>query len=238
MALAISVWAVAIPKDNNNDTQVVPNPVTPRTPSWNGTGSNTTFGNVTVDYIDVGQGDSELITTPDNKTILIDTGPPSAKSAEIAFLQAHTGGVIDDLVLTHPDADHLGNAVAVLDSFTIKAIYYPGYLGTTQTYLDFMAKAQQEGCPFFNNTQVHAGDYLNWSSALTFRVMAIDAHANDSNDASIVLRMTEGSISYLFEGDASSAVEDQMVAAFGTGMEAQILKVGHHGSSYSLRTCS
>ena len=233
MALAISVWAVAIPKDNNNDTQVVPNPVTPRTPSWNGTGSNTTFGNVTVDYIDVGQGDSELITTPDNKTILIDTGPPSAKSAEIAFLQAHTGGVIDDLVLTHPDADHLGNAVAVLDSFTIKAIYYPGYLGTTQTYLDFMAKAQQEGCPFFNNTQVHAGDYLNWSSALTFRVMAIDAHANDSNDASIVLRMTEGSISYLFEGDASSAVEDQMVAAFGTGMEAQILKVGHHGSSYS-----
>jgi beta-lactamase superfamily II metal-dependent hydrolase len=192
-----------------------------------------THGNVTVYFIDVGQGDSELIRTPDNKTILIDTGPSTAQNAEIAFLHSHTWGTIDDLVLTHPDADHTGNAVSVMDSFTVRAIYYPGYIGTTRTYDDFMAKAHQVACPFFTNVQVHPGDYLNWSSSLTFRVMAIDAQANNSNDASIVIRMTDGSISYLFEADASSAVEDQMVSAFGTALEAQILKVGHHGSSYS-----
>ena len=171
--------------------------------------------------------------TPDNKTILIDTGPSSAQNAEISFIRSHTWGTINELVLTHPDADHIGNAVAVMNSFTIKAIYHSGHTDTTVTYKKFMAKVAQETCPVYTNAQVHAGDYMNWSSSVTIRVMAINANATDTNDASIVLRMTDGKVSYLFEGDASSTVENQMVTEFGTGLEAQILKVGHHGSSYS-----
>jgi competence protein ComEC len=203
-------------------------PVIPTTPSST---TNTTSGNMTVDYIDVGQGDSELIVTPDNKTILIDTGPSSAQSAEILFIRSHTWGTIDDLVLTHPDEDHIGNAAAIMHSFTIRAIYYSGYVDTTDTYNNFMTSSSQEGCPVYTNAQVHAGDLMNWSSSTTIKVMAINAKAPDPNDSSIVLRMTYGTISYLFMGDASSTVEAQMVATFGTGMEAQILKVGHHGSS-------
>ena len=186
---------------------------------------------MTVYYIDVGQGDSELIVTPDNKTILIDTGPSSAESNEISFIRSHTWGTIDELVLTHPDEDHIGNAVAVMNSFTIKAIYHPGYVDTTETYSNFMTAASQEGCPVYTNAQVHAGDLMNWSSSTTIKVMAINSQAPDPNDSSIVLRMTYGTISYLFMGDASWTVEAQMVATFGTGMGAQILKVGHHGSS-------
>jgi competence protein ComEC len=234
MVLSAAVWAVAIPRtSNNNGTTAAPDQ--PVNPTLNTVKSNTTttHGNLTVDYIDVGQGDSELIETPDNKTILIDTGPSTAQSTEISFIRSHTWGKIDDLVLTHPDADHIGNAVAVMNSFTIKAIYHSGYVDTTQTYKDFMTKVGEESCPVYINAKMHAGDYMNWSSSLTVRVMAINAHAADPNDASIVLRMTDGTVSYLFEGDASSTVESQMVTTYGTSIEAQILKVGHHGSSYS-----
>lgn len=200
----------------------------PQTPT-----DSITVANLTVDFIDVGQGDSELIRTPDNKTILIDTGPSTSVSDEISFLSSHTYGIIDVLVLTHPDADHIGNAVAILDAFTVKSVYQSGYISTSQTYKNLQSRLADADCPVYDDAQISPGDHMAWSSNVSFQIMSIDADAASSNDASIVIRMTYGSMSFLFMGDASSNVESWMVGQYGSGLDSAILKVGHHGSSTS-----
>lgn len=61
--------------------------------------------------------------------------------------------------------------------------------------------------------------------------MAINAQASEANDVSIAIKITDGTVDFLFEGDAPSEVEQQMVSQFGSAMDIEILKVGHHGSS-------
>jgi len=143
---------------------------------------------------------------------------------------------IDVLVLTHPDADHIGNAVAVLNSFTVKAVYQSGCPTDSATYAELESKLSTMAIPEYTDAQVNPGDMMNWSSSVSSEVMAINAQATETNDASIVLKITDGKVSFLFEGDASSLVESQMDREFGSSMNVDILKVGHHGSSTSSGT--
>lgn len=205
------------------------------TPSNGTASSNSTevraAGNSTVYFIDVGQGDAELIKTPDGKNVLIDAGPSSAGSGLVSFLRSHNATTLDAFVLTHPDADHIGGGDDVLAACTVLSIYQSGYSTETKTYTTFEAAVLAEGCPAYNDTQLNPGDRLDINSSVTFEIMAINARADDSNDASIVIKMTDGTVDFLFEGDASSAVEGQMDGAFGSAMDVEILKVGHHGST-------
>jgi len=84
-----------------------------------------------------------------------------------------------------------------------------------------------------HDAQIDPGDYLQLSSSVTFQVMAIDANAPDANSASIVIKMSYGTVDFLFEGDAPSAVEAQMMSNPAFNLDVEILKVGHHGSSSS-----
>jgi len=134
-------------------------------------------------------------------------------------------------VLTHPDADHIGNAVAVLSSFEVRAVYQSGCPSASATYSNLQSTLSNISMPQYTDAQVDIGDMMNWSSSVTFQIMAINAQATETNDASIVLKITDGKVSFLFEGDASSSVESQMDGRFGPAMNVDILKVGHHGSS-------
>ena len=187
----------------------------------------------TVNYIDVGQGDSILIETPDSKHVLIDAGPESADSTIISFLQGHSVTTVDALIITHPDADHIGGADEVLATFTVLCVYHPGFVKDTVAYSNFIAAANAEGCPIYTDAQIDPGDYLQLSSSVTFQVMAIDADASDANSASIVIKMSYGTVDFLFEGDAPSSVESQMMSNPSFNLDVEILKVGHHGSTYS-----
>jgi beta-lactamase superfamily II metal-dependent hydrolase len=190
-------------------------------------------GDVTVSFIDVGQGDSILIETPDSKHVLIDAGSEGADSTIISFLQGRSVTTLDALIITHPDADHLGGADEVLGSFAVLRIYHSGFVKDTVAYTNFIAAADSEDCPIYTDAQIDPGDMLPLSSSVTFQVMAVDGDAPDANSASIVIKMSYGTVDFLFEGDAPSSVESAMIANPSLNLDVEILKVGHHGSSYS-----
>lgn len=219
-----SYYIVAVNSAGSSSSSNVVSGVVPHIPS-------PPASSATVSYIDVGQGDSILIETPDSKHILIDAGPESADMTIISFLQGHSVTTVDALIITHPDADHIGGADEVLATFTVLCVYHPGFVKDTVAYNNFITAANAEGCPIYTDAQIDPGDYLQLSSSVTFQVMAIDAHASDANSASIVIKMSYGTVDFLFEGDAPSSVESAMIANPSLSLDVEILKVSHHGSS-------
>ena len=124
-----------------------------------------------VSFIDVGQGDTILIMTADGHTMLIDAGPPLAAGALLSYLNNRSVTVIDALVITHPDSDHLGGADDVLRAFTVLSIYHPGIAKNTSAYFSFIHAAQDEGCPIHTAADTHPGDLLTFSSSVTVEVL-------------------------------------------------------------------
>lgn len=112
-------------------------------------------------------------------------------------------------------------------------MYHSGLAKDTQAYSNFISAVNAEGCPVFTDVQIDPGDMLPLSSSVSFQVLAIDADAPDSNSASIVLKMTYGTVDFIFEGDAPSSVESQIIANSEFSLDIEILKVAHHGSKYS-----
>ena len=195
--------------------------------------SQTNGTSTMVSFVDVGQGDSILITTADGHTILIDAGPPLAAGVLVSYLHNRSVSIIDALIITHPDADHLGGAADVLRDFTVLAVYHPGVAKNTSAYTSFIHSAQDEGCPIHTAADTHVGDYLDLTASATFEVLNIDPTASDVNDASIVLEMRTTGKSFLFTGDISSDVEDRLIANPSFDLNIDVLKVAHHGSQYS-----
>ncbi|MGD0818605.1 MAG: MBL fold metallo-hydrolase [Methanomassiliicoccales archaeon] len=195
--------------------------------------AQTSGSSTLVSFIDVGQGDSILITTADSRTILIDAGPPLAAGVLVSYLHNRSVSVIDALIVTHPDADHLGGAADVLRDFTVLSVYHPGQAKNTSAYSSFIHAAQDEGCPIHTAVDTHVGDYLGLTASATIEVLNIDPTASDVNDASIVLEMRTPGKSFLFTGDISSDVESNLIANHSFDLNIDVLKVAHHGSKYS-----
>jgi len=180
---------------------------------------------LSVHFIDVGQGDAILI---DHGTyeMLIDGG----RWGDCAdYIPSYVDGVLEVMVATHPDADHIGGLSNVLDAFDVKDIWVNGDTASTQTYIDFMAKVNAEGAEVH---QAQRGDQISLST-LTFDVLHPTLPlGSDINENSIVLGLSFGQVDFLFTGDVENGAEASMVAA-GLIDDIDILKVAHHGSKYS-----
>ncbi len=194
------------------------------------------LGNLTVYFIDVGQGDSILVETPEKAHVLIDAGDEAADSIVVSFLQSHSVAVLDALILTHPDADHIGGADEVLKSFQVRSIYLSGFSKETTAYHNLASAAAAEDCPILTDEQIDVGDLLQLNSSVRFQVLSINAHASSSNDASICLKLTYGTVDFLFTGDIDSTVENAMMSNPALNLDVEILKVSHHGSRYATST--
>ncbi|MFA5374812.1 MAG: ComEC/Rec2 family competence protein [Dehalococcoidia bacterium] len=183
----------------------------------------TVTGNLQVHFIDVGQGDAILIDLGATE-ILIDAGEKSPGVTD--YIEDYVDGHLEAIVATHPHADHIGGLIEVLDEFDVDNVWFNGDEATSKTYTDFMAEASDEG------TQVHEarrGDTIV-AGALTFHVLnPIDPLFDNTNDNSIVLELSYGSIDFLFTGDAEVEAEASMISA-GVLSDIDILKVGHHCS--------
>ena len=194
--------------------------------------SATTTTNLTVSFIDVGQGDSIWIHDSDNFDILIDGGKPEAGPTVLAYLRAHAIDDIDVMLATHPDADHIGGLINVLNATDIPVdeVLYNGYLGDTATWTDFTTAVTNEGLTL--TTAQHPTEYT-WGSTTAQILNPVSGLSSpETNDASVVVLLSHGNVRFLFPGDISSSVESAVVA-HGTPVAAQVLKVAHHGSAYS-----
>ena len=179
--------------------------------------------NVTIKFIDVGQGEAILIALPE-KTMLIDAGPTGSAPKIAQVLQELGRDKIDYLVATHPDEDHIGGMADVISSTQIGTIYAPNKTNNTATYRKFLTAIQN------NNLQItlaEAGTIIDQTDSYKLEILwpKKDANFPDTNDYSIIIKLTVGNKTFLFTGDApTSAILDSNPG------HIDVLKLSHHGS--------
>ena len=182
-----------------------------------------TSTNVTIKFIDVGQGEAILITLPE-KTMLIDAGPTGSAPKIAQVLQELGRNKIDYLVATHPDEDHIGGMADVISSTQIGTIYAPNKTNNTATYRKFLTAIQN------NNLQItlaEAGTIIDQTDSYKLEILwpKKDANFPDTNDYSIIIKLTVGNKTFLFTGDAPT----NAILNSNPG-HIDVLKVSHHGS--------
>ena len=182
-----------------------------------------TSTNVTIKFIDVGQGEAILIALPE-KTILIDAGPTGSAPKIAQVLQELGRNKIDYLVATHPDEDHIGGMADVISNTQIGTIYAPNKTNNTATYRKFLAAIQN------NNLQItlaEAGTIIDQTDSYKLEILwpKKDANFPDTNDYSIIIKLTVGTKTFLFTGDAPT----NAILNSNPG-HIDVLKVSHHGS--------
>ena len=182
-----------------------------------------TSTNVTIKFIDVGQGEAILIALPE-KTVLIDAGPTGSAPKIAQVLQELGRDKIDYLVATHPDEDHIGGMADVISRTQIETIYAPNKTNNTATYRKFLTAIQN------NNLQItlaEAGTIIDQTDSYKLEILwpKKDANFPETNDYSIIIKLTVGNKTFLFTGDApTSAILDSNPG------HIDVLKLSHHGS--------
>lgn len=188
-------------------------------------------GNLEVAYIDVGQGDSILITSPENKSVLIDAGEGEGKNGAVCdYLQSKGINELEYVVATHPHSDHINAMDEVLDSCAVKHFYMPNKEHTTRDFenmLDALENSQADV------NVAKAGVTFNLGNNVQFEMVApLRDSYEDMNNYSAVVKMTYGDTGFLFTGDAEELSEQDILES-GANVDVDVLKCGHHGSSSS-----
>ena len=184
-------------------------------------------GTLTVTWLDVGQGDAAVIQCG-GQSMLIDGGKPEKSSYIHAWMQQHGLSYLDVIVATHVDADHIGGLSGALNYASVGTAYCPETTGTTETFQSFVKYLAQRGKQI---TVPTAGETFALGGA-QIQILGPLHRAEDSNDNSIVLKVSFGATSFLFTGDAERAEEQDLLNA-GVNLQSTVLKVGHHGSDTS-----
>jgi competence protein ComEC len=190
--------------------------------------STTAANNLIVHYLDVGQGDSEILQCG-GQTMLIDAGTNDSTSTLIKDIKDLGITLFDIIVATHPHEDHIGGMDAVINQFDIGTVYMPDVTTNTATFNDVLKALQKK-----NLTPVHpaSGTVFSLGNAQCTMLAPNGVAYQDMNNYSIVIRVVFGSNSFLFTGDAETQSETEMLAK-GYNLQADVLKVGHHGSDSS-----
>lgn len=185
-------------------------------------------------FLDVGQGDSILIQAPNGQTMLIDGGRAMSLANEVIIPQLQAWGAkqVDVLIPTHPDADHIGGLVGVLENYPVKLAALTGQVHTTQIYERLLTDIRDKN---IQALKVRTGTPIPFDPAVKIEVLGPDDEAvqdDDNNNASIVIKLTYGSTSFLLTGDAE-APENKAILDHGFDVHSTVLKLGHHGSRTS-----
>lgn len=193
----------------------------------NDTLSSASSGVLAVHFLDVGQGDSEFIELPNGETMLIDAGEADEGKTVVSDLKKIGVRNITYLVATHPHSDHIGGLAEVLSQFSVENVYMPNAVSSSQTYSDFLDAVEAENC---NVIEAKSGVNVVSTSDLSVSFLApVSAEYDDLNNYSAVVKITYGETSFLFMGDAEELSENEITA----DVSADVIKVGHHGSSTS-----
>jgi len=187
---------------------------------------------VRVIFFDVGQGDSALIQTPDKKNILIDGGPDWTVVYKLGEYLPYFERNIDLVIVSHPHADHLSGFLEVAKRYNIKKIIITGVAYETPETIEFEKVIAQtpEVSYVFGEKEIYFGDFrllfLYPQEAL------MEKQIDNVNNASIVVKAEYENARVLFTGDLE--IDGQEILLESNGVEAEIYKVPHHGSSDGL----
>lgn len=184
-------------------------------------------------FLNVGQGDSELIELPGGVQILIDGGPDKSVLFELAKVMPSSDRYLDLAVMTHAQTDHFAGFADIVERYKIGAIIITGREGESKTWENFRNLLEEKQIPVI---LVEAGDKITYKDS-RFEVLSPDGELlrdKELNESSIILRLESEGISALFTGDAGFKTENHLLSTSQVNkMDVDVLKVGHHGSKYS-----
>lgn len=186
---------------------------------------NETSNNLKITYLDVGQADSILI-EENNEYMLIDAGNNEDGPYLVNYFKSLGIEKFEYVIGTHAHEDHIGGMDDIIKNFSIGTFYMPEVLTTTKTFEDVL-DALEEKQVAFNSPEI---DKSFTFADTTIETLYIDNNSKDLNDSSIVLRLKHVTNTFLFTGDASTKVEKKLLDK---NIQSDVLKLGHHGSSYS-----
>lgn len=181
-----------------------------------------------IHYLDVGQGDAAIVLC-DGEAMMIDGGESKYSQFIFAYLRKTLNlEYIDVMVASHPHADHVGGLSAALNACQVGVLYTPEADYPSKTWDSVLKYANAQGTPVIIPMP---GDEFELGGA-TVEVLGPLWYSNNTNDLSLIMRITYGDVSFLFTGDAEWDEEHDLVEA-GIDISADVLKVCHHGSSTS-----
>lgn len=180
-----------------------------------------------VHFLDVGQGNSTLITCGGH-AMLIDTGDDSKGTLIQNYLQKQKINTLDYLVLTHPDADHIGGAPVIITKFKIDKVFVSNFEKDNKTYQKLIQSLDDKRLKY--TTPDVGTQYLLGTSTVTF--LAPNGEYDNPNDSSIALLVQNGENRFLFTGDAGEDAEEDILEN-GLDISADVYLAGHHGSRTS-----
>ena len=180
-----------------------------------------------IHFLDVGQGDSTLLLCG-GEAMLIDAGGNDQGTKVQSYLLKQGVEELKYVVCTHPDEDHIGGMDVILYKFDCGTIFMTEEERDTDTYRDVVDTMWQRG---YERTLPVVGEQYTLGDAL-FTILGPASLGSDSNDNSIALLLTHGDNSFLFTGDAGEE-EEAVIVDSGISLDADVYKVGHHGSRTS-----
>lgn len=190
-------------------------------------------GVLTVVFLNVGQGDAVFIEAPNGNQMLYDAGPPSgAVLRELGKVMPFYDRSIDVAVFSHPDMDHIGGFVDVLERYKVDVVLEPGASSTNGVWDDVERSIRAQGTA---HLLARRGMTIDLGSGVEADILYPDHDMTntETNSASIVMRIHYGETAFLLSGDLPKDLEEYEVATYGDRLHAEVLKLGHHGSRTS-----
>ncbi len=193
--------------------------------------SVTPEGELQVFFIDVGNADSILIRQGEVNA-LIDAGERGDGDDVLAYLNQQGVKKLDLVIATHPHADHIGGMTEVIEGIPIDRFvmsFMPeDETPTSATYLNMLTALDEKSIP----VEAAKPNTIYTLGTAQLTVLAPLSESNEANNISVVTRLTFGERSFLFMGDAETAVENELLYS-GSPLSADVIKIGHHGSNTS-----
>jgi len=182
-------------------------------------------------FFNVGQGDSIFIETPQGHQILIDGGPDETVLENLGKEMPFWDRTIDLIILSHPEHDHISGLIEVLKRYKVENILWTGVLRDTSEYKEWQKLIREEGAKIYiaQAGQNIEGGETSFNILFPFESLE-GKEVKNTNNSSVIVRLVYGDNSFLFTGDAYKSIERQLLE---TAIDADVLKVGHHGSKTS-----
>ena len=184
-------------------------------------------GKFIASFIDVGQGDSIFLEFPNGKNMLIDAGEKYESETVQSFINSKGYFSLDYVVGTHPHTDHIGGLESIIRRYEIGEIYLPKVVHTSKTYENLLTTINELG--YKVNSAISGMEIIN-EKGLEVKILSPkNSNYSELNNYSVVIKIVFGNTSFLCMGDAETVVEDEILDE----VNADVVKVGHHGSDTS-----